>query len=169
MMLPVEELAAFMNEGWPGPDWYLTGHAEYLWENTFTQGRGKELYRPRCPGKLINLYDYDAMIRWQGSDQDPTRGRGYRLMTLFRRWQRTRREVTVVVCVPHERLRNVLALLDDAGCLLVNESDLRDALAATVVAWRGVRSGRGNGRDRRADAIPARDATRGWRRRTSIG
>lgn len=128
MMVPVDELAAFMNEGWPGPDWYLNGHAEYLWETTFTQGRGKELYRPRFPGKMINLCEYDGMICWQGSDPDPSGGRGYRLVTLFGRWQRTRREVTMVVCVPHERLRDVLTLLNDADCLVLNESNLRNAL-----------------------------------------
>jgi hypothetical protein len=131
-MLPVEELAAFMNDGWPGPDWYLTGHAEYLWERTFTEGRHAELYRPRQPGALINLHDFDGAIRWQGSGPDPTHGRGHWLVTLFRRWQRIRTEVTVVTCVPRARLDHVLTLLEDAGCLIVNADGLRPAARAEV-------------------------------------
>lgn len=124
-MIVVDELAQFMNEGWPGPDWYLTGHAEYLWETTFTEGWGAELYRARRPGTMINLADYDGFLRWQGSGRDPSNGRGYRLSTLFWRWQRTRTEATVVACVPRERLREVLMLLNDAGCLILNEHALR--------------------------------------------
>ncbi len=123
-LIPVDELAAFMNEGWPGPDWYLSDHAEYLWETTFTEGRGTELYRPRQPGLMIHLAEYDALVRWQGSGADPTRGRGYRLAALFQRWQRTRTEVTVVVCVPRDRLPDVLTQLADTGCLVVNETAL---------------------------------------------
>lgn len=119
-LIPVDELAAFMNEGWPGPDWYLTDHAEYLWEKTFIEGHGQELYRPRQPGRLINLHDYDGLVRWQGKGRDPSRGQGYRLATLFQRWQRTRTEATVVVCVPQDRVREIVALLDGAGCLVVS-------------------------------------------------
>lgn len=123
-LIPADELAAFLNEGWPGPDWYLTDHAEFLWERTFTQGCGAELYRPHRPGQIINLAEYDAAVRWQGSGTDPTHGDGYRLIHLFHRWQRTRTDVTVVICVPHDRLPDVLAQLADTGCLVVNADRL---------------------------------------------
>jgi hypothetical protein len=29
LTIPTDELADFMNDGWPGVDWYLTEHAEY--------------------------------------------------------------------------------------------------------------------------------------------
>jgi hypothetical protein len=76
---------------------------------------------------MINLDEHKAAVRWQGNGADPTHGRGYRLTTLFHRWQRTRTEITVVICVPRDRLRDVLAQLADTGCLVVNEPALPGA------------------------------------------
>ena len=122
-MVLVDELAAFMNEGWPGEDWYLTDHAEFLWEQTFTMGVGKILYRPRSPGQLLAMAELEATVRWQGSTPDPTQGRGYKLSTLFRRWQRVRHEAFVFACMPPEKLAVVTDWLEEAGCLIVNKSD----------------------------------------------
>lgn len=115
----VEELATFMNVGWPGEDWYLTDHAEYLWETTFTAGEGTELYRARNPDQVINLYDYDGKVSWQGCGSDPTRGRGHRLLDLFLRWQQSQEDMVVVARVPREKMAEVLESLDRAGCVLV--------------------------------------------------
>jgi hypothetical protein len=121
LMIVVDELAAFMNVGWPGEDWYLTDHAEYLWETTFLTREGSEAYQPRRHGTMINLYDFEARIRWQGFGTDPTRGRGRRLSELFLRWRRTREEALLVAYVPREKLPEVLACLESAGCLLVED------------------------------------------------
>jgi hypothetical protein len=122
LTIPADELAAFMNEGWPGVDWYLTEHPEYLWETTFTQGTGSELYRACQSGSMINLFDFEGRIRWQGNGTDPTNGRGYKLSTLFLRWQRIRCNALIVASVPHERLSNVIDVLQNSGCLLVYSS-----------------------------------------------
>ena len=66
LQIAVDELALFMNEGWPGEDWYLDECDEYLWGCAFTEGAGKELYKPCRPGTMVNLYDFDAVVRWQG-------------------------------------------------------------------------------------------------------
>ena len=117
--ISAEELAAFMNVGWPGEDWYLSDHVEYLWETTFTSGPGRELYRARQPGQVIELSDYDATVRWQGHGPDPTGGRGHRLSQLFDKWRRHADTRVVVACVPREKYDQLTALLEDAGCELV--------------------------------------------------
>jgi hypothetical protein len=122
LLVPAAELAAFMNTGWPGEDWYLSDHAEYLWENTFTTGALGHLYEARTPGALIHLHDYDGRVRWQGSGRDPTGGRGYRLVDLFLRWRRTRQDALLVAYVPRDKLQTVAATLRDHGCLLVHET-----------------------------------------------
>ena len=124
-MIVVDELAAFMNLGWPGEDWYLAEHAEFLWENTFTSGESGELYRPRRPGTLINLYDFEARVCWQGVGRDPTHGAGYRLSDLFLRWQRRSRNVVVVAYVPRDQVELVTAQLEEAGCLLAGSEPPR--------------------------------------------
>jgi hypothetical protein len=115
----VEELAAFMNVGWPGEDWYLADHAEYLWETTFTTGEGRELYRARQPGQVINLYEYDGWLRWQGYGPDPTGGGGHQLSELFLKWRRQSHTRVVVACVPREKYEELTTLLEDAGCELM--------------------------------------------------
>ncbi|MCS7049181.1 MAG: hypothetical protein NZ483_07795 [Verrucomicrobiae bacterium] len=120
-MIPVELLAAFMNTGWPGDNWYLTDHAEFLWEQTFTVGDGAELYRPRRPGTMINLYDFEGRLRWQGHGRDPTRGAGMSLVALFERWYRQQHDAVVVAWVPREKLPAITHSLTEAGCLLLSE------------------------------------------------
>ena len=118
--IPVDELAAFMNVAWPGEDWYLDEHPEYLWETTFISGEKGALYQARRPGTLVNLADYEGRVRWQGFGPDPTKGRGFKLTDLFLRWQRTRRDAMLVVYVPRDKLTVVSASLEEAGCLLVH-------------------------------------------------
>lgn len=117
--ISAEELATFMNVGWPGEDWYLTDHPEYLWETTFATGEGHELYRAQQSDQVINLYDYDAQVSWQGSGRDPTGGRGHRLSELFFKWQRQSDARVVVAYVPREKYEELTALLVDAGCELM--------------------------------------------------
>ena len=120
LLVPAVELAAFMNTGWPGEDWYLDDHAEYLWETTFTTGALGNLYEARDPAALLNLHLYDGRVRWQGPGRDPTGGRGYRLSDLFLRWRRTRHDALLIAYVPREKLPTVSASLKEAGCLVVN-------------------------------------------------
>ena len=118
--IAVDELAAFMNDGWPGEEWYLDVQHEYLWETTFNTGENGSLYQARQPGTMVNLADYEGCARWQGAGPDPTERRGHKLTELFLRWQRTRRDAVVVVYVPRPKLADVTAVLKDAGCLVVN-------------------------------------------------
>ncbi|HUI07557.1 MAG TPA: hypothetical protein VL486_11200 [Verrucomicrobiae bacterium] len=118
-MIAVDELATFMNIGWPGEDWYLADHAELLWETAFATGNGDGAYRAQRPGTMIDLDDFEARVRWQGTGRDPTGGRGHKLSELFLRWQRTREEAVLVAYVPREKLTEIAAALELAGCLLV--------------------------------------------------
>lgn len=132
-MIVVDELATFMNVGWPGEDWYLNQHAEYLWEQTFTAGDWHTLYQPRQPGTLINLYDFEARVRWQGGGTDPTGGVGYKLSELFLSWQRKQTSVAVLVYVPRGQVETIKAWLTQAGYLLSeNISPNRDAIATRL-------------------------------------
>ena len=120
LLIPVDELAAFMNEGWPGVDWYLSDHAEYRWTTTFTEGPRAELYRPKQLGQLINLFDFEARVCWQGTTgKDPTNGRGYKLSVLFQRWQRTRTDVLIVAYVPREKRSAITVSLENEGGTVV--------------------------------------------------
>ena len=118
--ISVDELAAFMNDGWPGEDWYLEVQHEYLWETTFNTGENGVLYRAQRPGTLIDLADYEGRVRWQGAGPDPTERLGHKLTELVVRWQRTRRDAVVVAYVPRHKLAAVTATLENAGCLVVN-------------------------------------------------
>ncbi|MGA2222151.1 MAG: hypothetical protein ABSH21_10360 [Verrucomicrobiia bacterium] len=115
----VDELAVFMNAGWPGEDWYLADCADYLWETTFEPGLVRELYKPVKPGTMINLYDYEARVLWQGCGADPTLGRGHTLSKLFLDWRRRQTDVVVVAYVPPDKARDIRASLEDAGCMLL--------------------------------------------------
>jgi len=117
-LITVNELADFMNYGWPGPDWYLDGDNDYLWEQTFIHGIGKELYRPIQPGAVVNLHEFEAVVRWQGYGPDPSRGRGRCLTDLVLRWRQHRPEQVLIVQVPKEKLDEIVAYLKAAGCSL---------------------------------------------------
>ena len=115
----VDELADFMNVGWPGEDWHLADCADYLWETTFEPSQGRELYKPITPGTMVNLYDYEARVLWQGPGADPTRGRGHALSELFLQWRRKRTDVVVVAYVPPNKVGDITASLENAGCMLL--------------------------------------------------
>jgi len=132
--IPVDELADFMNVGWPGEDWYLDDHHESLWDSTFTTGENGALYRPAQPGALVNLSDFEARVRWQGLGSDPTCGRGFKLTELFLRWQRKRRDAVVVAYVPQEKFAEVAVLLKRAGCLVIHGNKSASTASAELVA-----------------------------------
>jgi hypothetical protein len=120
VQVTVDELAMFMNTGWPGENWYIDDHDAYAWDNAFIEGCLNEIYQPRERGKLVNLGDFEATVRWQGIGRDPTAGRGHRLTTLFLRWQQRQRSATVVALVPKDRLEEVRHLLHATGCIVAN-------------------------------------------------
>jgi len=92
------ELQAFMNEAWPGDDWY--------WDH--------ELFEDPEPDVE---YDTDEIgpVQYQGSDIDPTNGDGYDLATLIRRWRRNRDYDVVTVLVPKGNGDAFKALMKQSG------------------------------------------------------
>jgi hypothetical protein len=126
-LITVDELADFMNYGWPGSDWYLDPCHDYRWDQTFTQGTGKELYRPQHPGTVIDLQDYAAKVRWQGYGPDPSRGHGYQITDLVLRWKQRRPDQVLIVQVPKAKLDEVADYLKAIGCLFTQSSSRREA------------------------------------------
>ncbi len=118
VQVTVDELAMFMNTGWPGEDWYLDDYDAFAWDNAFVEGDLDKIYQPRCPGTLVNLSDFHATVRWQGIERDPTGGRGYRLTNLFLKWQQRQRCATVVALVPKDQIEQVRHLLQATGCIV---------------------------------------------------
>ena len=116
----VDEIAAFMNDGWPGEEWYLDAKHDFLWETTFTTGENGVLYQARRPGTVVDLVEYEGCVRWQGSGPDPTDRRGHKLTELFQTWQRKRRDAVVMAYVPRHKLAAITESLKTAGCLVVN-------------------------------------------------
>lgn len=118
-LVAVDELATFMNTGWPGSDWYLTEHAEYLWERTFVVGGANDLYRPVTRGALVDLSEYEARVCWQGVRADPTKGQGHWLSELFLQWRRKRHAAVVVAYVSPSRVQEIENLLEEAVCMVL--------------------------------------------------
>jgi len=116
--ITVDEIAAFMNQGWPGEDWHLETDHEVLWENAFHHNVGGALYQPREPGRVVDLAGFDGRVRWQGRGADPTRGRGHRLSDLITRWRQRSTATVVVAYVPKTKLAEVTTWLEQAGCPL---------------------------------------------------
>ena len=84
-----QELADFMNTGWPQPeaDWYYDDKNDDLWEQTLQMDPANpERHVAVEPAKLINLNDFEASILYQGQGKDPTRGEGYSLVAMFSKW-----------------------------------------------------------------------------------
>jgi hypothetical protein len=120
-----QELADFMNTGWPQPeaDWYYDDKNDDLWEQTLQMDPANpERHVAAEPAKLINLNDFEASILYQGQGEDPTRGEGYSLVAMFSKWRSQRSVHTAVVEVPKGRLDDLAAFLTTVKGKIVSSS-----------------------------------------------
>ena len=104
-----------MNHGWPTPeaDWFYDDYDVDLWESTFREGSDAQArLTPLEPSRVINLYDFEASIFYQGKEKDPTAGEGYSLTTLFLKWQSAKNNKTVVVEVPNSEFAKLKGLVE---------------------------------------------------------
>jgi hypothetical protein len=102
----IEEIARFVKEGWPTPvkDWYMDDCNESVWEQAFAD----DDYTPREPGAIVRLEDFEAVLLYQGTDQDP----GSRsFVALFKKWKRSLTTVTLLVEVPVEKAETLRAFI----------------------------------------------------------
>ena len=83
MKIKGSELRFFMDDGWPGDDWYL--------ESDFDEPDPDEEYDTS-----------DTVIRYQGRNEDPTHGEGHDLGKLIRKWRKARTSAFLTVIVPKE-------------------------------------------------------------------
>jgi hypothetical protein len=123
--LTAQELADFMNAGWPQPeaDWYYDDKNDDLWEQTLQMDPANpERHVAVEPAKLINLNDFEASILYQGKSEDPTRGEGYSLVAMFSKWRSQRSVHTAVVEVPKGRLDDLAAFLVTVKGKIVSSS-----------------------------------------------
>lgn len=100
MKIKGAELKAWMDDAWPGADWY--------WDHDLFDDE---------PDLLAN-YDTDDLgdLRYQGRPGgDPTCGEGYDLPKLIRAWRKTHGKTIMVVAVPPENAGAFKAALKAAG------------------------------------------------------
>ncbi|MTJ93884.1 MAG: hypothetical protein F8N36_13650 [Desulfovibrio sp.] len=97
MKIKGAELKSFLDEAWPQPfdDWF--------WDHDIFDGDPDP----------ETVYDTDDLgpIMHQGSGEDPTRGDGYDLAKLIRRWRKERDFDVLMVTVPKARTEEIKAAL----------------------------------------------------------
>jgi hypothetical protein len=114
LQIPAQELADFMNTGWPKPEdsWYYDDKDDDLWEKTFKEDpKNPSLYVAIDPTALINLHEFEASILFQGPGEDPTHGEGYSLVSTFMKWQAQQTSLKLVVEIPKDKLKELTAFL----------------------------------------------------------
>jgi hypothetical protein len=115
MKVAIDEISKFINEGWPGPDWYMDDCGPAFEEHFSDDGE-----TPKAPGTKVELADFECAICWQGKGEDPSpHGDGYSFLSLFRKWKRSLTVTIVVAEVPNNKLDAVkLAIQADGGKVL---------------------------------------------------
>lgn len=100
MKIKGSELIAFLREGWPQPedDWY--------WDH--------DVFDEPNPGET---YDTDEIggIHFQGGSEDPTKGEGYDLAALIRRWRKNSTHKVITVSIPKDRFNEFKSFLKSIG------------------------------------------------------
>lgn len=89
MKITGEELQDFIENGWPGNDYY--------WETEAFEDTPN--YQP-VPGETYETDDLGPLL-WQGRDPDPTDGQGIDLAVAIRSWRKARDTRVVLIRVPN--------------------------------------------------------------------
>ncbi len=111
MKVAIEEIARFLEDGWPTPkeDWYFEdegrGFVEHLTEE----------YAPKIAGAVVDDREFYAALSHQGSSEDPTNGDGHDFLKLFRRWRKSQSTAMLSVEAPKELLDAVVRAIREAG------------------------------------------------------
>jgi hypothetical protein len=95
------ELQQFMDEAWPGDDWF--------WDH--------DLFEEPDPN---SIYDTDEIgpVLYGGAmpeRDDPTDGHGHDLAVLLRRWRKARTTSSLLVECPKDRVDAVVAAIKEMG------------------------------------------------------
>ena len=97
------ELKLWMDEDWPGDDYY--------WDH--------ELFDDEPDVELT--YDTDDLgaLLYQGRDEDPTGGDGLDLAKMIRRWRKTTGKAVFSVAVPKDKQDEFKAYVKSVGCSML--------------------------------------------------
>jgi len=97
------ELKLWMDEDWPGDDYY--------WDH--------ELFDDEPDVELT--YDTDDLgaLLYQGRDEDPTGGDGLDLAKMIRRWRKTTGKAVFSVAVPKDKQDEFKAYVKSLGCSML--------------------------------------------------
>jgi hypothetical protein len=109
MKVAIDDIARFVKEGWPGPNWYIDDCGP-SWEAKMSD----DGETPRTPGEIVKLEDFECSVCYQGKDH-PTRGSGHPFTTLFRKWYRGLSVVTIVAEAPKDKAEAIRAAIIAAG------------------------------------------------------
>lgn len=90
MKIKGSELQQFLDEAWPGKDWY--------WDHECFDEYPE-------PGVTYDTYELGNVLYQGKMGCDPTNGQGYDLGALIRAWRKTRTHDLLYVAVPKEFLQ----------------------------------------------------------------
>lgn len=111
------ELHLFMQEGWPK----IPSEDDWFWDHDIFDDMPD----------LDTVYDTDDLgpILFQGRDrdQDPTRGEGYCVARLIRKWRRERDSEIMILAVPKDKVAQLKAWMRENKARQVRERDLAPA------------------------------------------
>jgi hypothetical protein len=107
--VPIEIIARFMKEGWPGDDYYMDDFDEATWNEHMD-----EYYNVRTPGAMVNPAEFSGFIGYQGNDPEKRRIE-WDWLNLFKKWYQTLDTAFFAVQVPKDKLEDVKAAVVAAG------------------------------------------------------
>lgn len=104
MKIPIDDIAAYL-KAWPlGDLWYIEDEVnQEVWAREMDCNNVG--YAVRTPGTIVRLEDFEAVVYYQGPDEDPTHGEGYSLVRLIKQFRKNQTTTTMVFSVPkgHEQ------------------------------------------------------------------
>ena len=115
MKVPIRDIARFVNEGWPGPEWYMDDCGP-AWDAAFWDDGN-----PRRPEEIVKLEDFECAICWQGVGDDPTQGSGKSFVKEFRKWYKGLRLTQSQLAVSAETIEDLRRQLAEAQRQLDDE------------------------------------------------
>jgi len=114
MRVPIRDIARFVNEGWPGPEWYMDDCGP-AWDDGFGDDGN-----PRRPEEIVKLEKFECSLCWQGSGEDPTEGAGKSFVKEFKRWHKGLSMKTLVVEVAKHLEVTMRQAIANAGGKVMN-------------------------------------------------
>lgn len=100
MKIKGSELIAFLAEAWPTPA------DSWFWDH--------DLFEEPDPDTIYETSDIGG-IYFQGSGEDPTKGEGYDLGSLIRKWRKGRAYDVLTVTVPRAQTVTIKAAIEALG------------------------------------------------------